>query len=147
MNTFLPYPDFDECAGVLDNRRLNKQIIEAYQIFRANLGVTKGWRNHPATLMWKDCLMLLSIYHQACVREWQRRGRMHSLSGHLMLLGYDIDWTTQYLPTWLGNEKLHASHRSNLLRKDPVWYGKFGWMESNDMEYWWPSHHQEVTCT
>ncbi|AVR53142.1 hypothetical protein MarSH_437 [Marseillevirus Shanghai 1] len=32
VNTFLPYESFEESAKVLDSRRLNKQIIEAYQI-------------------------------------------------------------------------------------------------------------------
>jgi hypothetical protein len=46
-------------------------------------------------------------------------------------------------PPWLGLEIYHASHRSNLLRKDPVWYGKFGWIESPDLPYYWPSHFYE----
>lgn len=33
MQTFLPTPDFLETAKILDNKRLNKQIVEAYQIF------------------------------------------------------------------------------------------------------------------
>lgn len=41
-------------------------------------------------------------------------------------------------PSWLGDPKLHASHRSNLLRKDPIHYGKFGWEEPATMEYVWP---------
>ena len=31
MQTFLPYADFVECARVLDDKRLNKQIVEAEQ--------------------------------------------------------------------------------------------------------------------
>jgi len=42
------------------------------------------------------------------------------------------------LPLWLGNEELHASHRSNLLRKAPLWYGQFGWTEPDDLPYIWP---------
>nr|WNL49651.1 hypothetical protein MarFTMF_135 [Marseillevirus sp.] len=32
VNTFLPFESFEDSARVLDSRRLNKQIIEAYQI-------------------------------------------------------------------------------------------------------------------
>jgi hypothetical protein len=32
MQTFLPYKDFDLSAKALDNKRLNKQILEGYQI-------------------------------------------------------------------------------------------------------------------
>jgi hypothetical protein len=43
------------------------------------------------------------------------------------------------LPHWLGREDFHASHRSNLIRKDPIWYGQFGWTEPNNIEYIWPT--------
>jgi hypothetical protein len=41
-------------------------------------------------------------------------------------------------PPWLGDEAFHASHRSNLLRKNPEWYGQFGWTEPDDLPYVWP---------
>ena len=33
---------------------------------------------------------------------------------------------------------MHASHRSNLLRKDPEHYMQFGWTEPPDLPYVWP---------
>ena len=42
------------------------------------------------------------------------------------------------LPKWMGDETFHASHRSNLLKKDPEFYGKFGWTEATDLDYLWP---------
>ena len=42
------------------------------------------------------------------------------------------------MPRWLGDEKLHASHRSNLLKKDPEYYGRYNWKESDDLPYHWP---------
>jgi len=41
-------------------------------------------------------------------------------------------------PVWLYDEEFHASHRSNLLRKDPEYYGRFGWQELPDLPYLWP---------
>ena len=41
-------------------------------------------------------------------------------------------------PYWFGNEKINASHRSNLLRKNPEFYGKYGWTEPDNLEYIWP---------
>jgi hypothetical protein len=41
-------------------------------------------------------------------------------------------------PDWFGNKEFHASHRSNLLRKDPEFYGKYGWTEPHDLPYIWP---------
>ena len=41
-------------------------------------------------------------------------------------------------PPWFGDERVHASHRSNLLRKDSEFYGQYGWKESSDLPYFWP---------
>ena len=35
--------------------------------------------------------------------------------------------------------RYHSAMRANLLRKDPVWYGKFGWVEDPATPYFWPS--------
>ena len=39
---------------------------------------------------------------------------------------------------WIGDERFHSSHRSNLLRKDPIYYGKYDWKETPDLPYYWP---------
>jgi hypothetical protein len=46
------------------------------------------------------------------------------------------------LPSWVGDEALHLSHRSNLLAKEPDWYRprfaeRFG-AEPDDLPYLWP---------
>lgn len=122
MQTFLPYPDFD--ARVLDYRRLGKQRIEAKQIY---LAITQGggWRNHPAVRMWRGYVVALAHYGVVICREWITRGYRDNLSPFVN-------------PPWLGATEFHASHRSNLLRKDPVWYGQFGWVESPELPYQWP---------
>jgi len=38
MQTFLPYKDYNQCAEILDNKRLNKQILESYQILKVLSG-------------------------------------------------------------------------------------------------------------
>jgi hypothetical protein len=43
------------------------------------------------------------------------------------------------MPFWINDERLFSSHRSNLLRKDQEWYGKFGWKEGPDLPYFWPT--------
>ena len=71
VNTFLPYADFEESAKALDYRRLGKQRVEALQILRANLGMTKGWVNHPAAKMWKGHEITLCKYGIAMCMEWR----------------------------------------------------------------------------
>ena len=76
MQTFLPYQDFDKTASVLDSRRLNKQILECYQILKVlnNPDPKAGWRNHPAVKMWRGHENALFDYTLAMIREADRRG-------------------------------------------------------------------------
>jgi len=49
---------------------------------------------------------------------------------------------TDELPPWLGDEALHRSHRSALLRKDPEYYGRF-FDEPLDLPYVWPASDRQ----
>lgn len=48
-------------------------------------------------------------------------------------------------PWWLGDPGFHAGHRSNLLRKDPDHYSRFGWLEPDDLPYVWSSAEPPVS--
>ena len=143
MQTFLPDPDFVETARILDDARLGKQRVEAYQIIRTLDGVTKGWRNHPAVRMWRGYEPALIAYCLVICDEWDRRGYADTvrvkIEEHLRAAG-----TPVVLPFWIGDGALHASHRSNLLRKDPEFYGRFGWSEPPDLPYVWPVGKSEL---
>ena len=41
-------------------------------------------------------------------------------------------------PSWLGDDRLHKSHRSKLLGKDPEYYGKYFRDVPPDLDYFWP---------
>jgi hypothetical protein len=134
MQTFLPLPDFAASARVLDWRRLGKQRVEAWMLHDLLVNPEsrwQGWRHHPVVRMWRGHEDALAQYFWAVVTEWKRRGYRSVIT--LPEPGGRI-----VLPPWLGDVRLHASHRSNLLRKAPEWYGQFGWIESPDMAYWWP---------
>lgn len=138
MQTFLPYPDFAESARVLDRQRLGKQRIECYQIIRTLTGETSGWNNHPAIKMWKGYCPLLRYYMGYILVEWHQRGYVTSCK--LIREAYP-PYLFSYigrLPQWLGTEAFHASHRSNLLRKNPDHYQQFGWKEPDNLPYVWP---------
>jgi hypothetical protein len=146
MQTFLPYPDFVDSAKCLDNKRLGKQRVECWQILRALKGETKGWINHPATQMWKGYETALKLYAQFICSEWHYvRGFKDTMLQrfHIKLIS-NKERETLVMPPWLGEEKFHASHRSNLLRKDPKWYGQFGWSEPDDLPYVWPTKDLEL---
>lgn len=138
MQTFLPYPSFAQSARCLDYKRLNSQRREARQILKAlhlkELGIKGGWQNHPATLMWSGHRDALALYSNAMNDEWIARG-YNSTMGSLHLVPSTIHVE---LPPWFYDEALHASHRSNLLRKDPDYYSRLGWSEPHDLPYVWP---------
>lgn len=45
MQTFLPFPSFEETASALDYKRLGKQRVETWQLIRALNGESLGWRS------------------------------------------------------------------------------------------------------
>ena len=135
MQTFLPYSSFDLSAQCLDYKRLGKQRVEAKQIHNIVSGArsTGGWLHHPAVLMWMGHVGALALYHDFMIDEWVARGYKNTMP-HLWTGEDDFD-----MPAWLGDERVHESHRSNLLRKDPDHYGKYEWAEADDLPYFWPT--------
>ena len=144
MQTFLPYPEFYKVASVLDRQRLGKQRVEAKLILEILLGRKSSWSRHPAVKMWIGYERALAIYGDQICLEWARRGYVDNLKPFFyrikIWLGHDdpVAW-----PRWLGDEKLHSSHRAALLKKNPAWYGKFEWKESPVIDYYWP---KGATC-
>ncbi len=137
MNTFLPYADFRKSAACLDYKRCGKQRVEASQILKIVAGerTTGGWINHPAVLMWMGYPDALRLYIKCFIEEWINRGYKNNME--IPVVGNEEEVN---MPYWLGDERLHASHRSNLLRKDSEYYGQFGWIEKPWLEYYWPSN-------
>lgn len=104
--------------------------------------------NHPAKLMWEDYPFALVAYGLAICHEFKSRGyrdnTYNRLEAFVSFSSIEIypeqSWMETNCPTllppWLGDERLHASHRSNLKRKDSVYYGK--WTEPTSLDYFWP---------
>lgn len=134
MQTFLPYPDLQQSVRVLDYRRLGKQRVETFQVLNILLGrtLTKGWRNHPVTLMWQGYEPALQLYQNYTIKEWIDRGYKNTMQYEEIVCDAII------MPPWFGLEELHRSHRSNLLRKDYEYYSQF-FDEPSDLEYYWPA--------
>jgi|TARA_R110000765_G_scaffold411447_1_gene510572 hypothetical protein len=133
MQTFLPYKDFKKSFKCLDYRRLGKQRVESYQILNVLLErtSTKGWRNHPATKMWRGYENALKLYMNLCIDEWVARGYVNNMKREVIL------GEVKY-PSWLGNNKFHVSHKSNLVRKFPEHYRKYFPNVGADLPYAWP---------
>jgi hypothetical protein len=141
MQTFLPYASFVLSAEVLDVTRLGKQRVETFQLLRANTIPDYGWRHHPAAKMWRGHLPALVAYGLAMIDAWTATGRADTVREKILAFAPEVDGLPQDdldLPSWVGDEAFHLSHRSNLVRKDPEFYRpRFGDIP-DDLPYIWP---------
>jgi hypothetical protein len=145
MQTFLPVADFAETAQLLDSPRLGKQRVETLQVLRALELPDYGWANHPVVSMWRGHTAGLVVYGLAMVRAWRYRGFADSTEALIAEFAPDAAAMTQpeaaaagLLPSWVGDEALHLSHRSNLLAKDPEFYRPRFPGDPADLPYIWP---------
>jgi hypothetical protein len=145
MQTFVPYADFAASAAVLDDKRLGKQRVETLQILRALVFPSyRGWKNHPATRMWRGFTAALVAYGTAVCDEWERRGRVDAVRAALVAFSGGVRpdvaalRAAGALPPWLGLEPLHVSHRSALVRKEPEHYRTYFPDVPDDLPYVWP---------
>ena len=157
VQTFLPYPDFAATAAALDPRRLGKQRVEALQILRGLTVPGYGWRHHPAVKMWAGYEEALVRYGLEICRMWSARGHADTCATSLTtelqgrcgvspVRGQPELAATRDLPPWLGDPRLHLSHRTALLRKDPGHYGPRFAPVPEDLPYVWPSSDRPPTC-
>jgi hypothetical protein len=131
VNTFVTSDDLRECARSLDYRRLGKQRVEAYQIWRCLQGLTKGWRNHPAVKAWEGHRCALAMYTNVMIDEWIARGYNNTMQKlpHCK---------NPRFPSWWGWEPMIKSHQASLNRKDSKFYS-YEVGDYKDHGYIWPS--------
>lgn len=116
--TFVTHSSLTMCAHVLDNARLGKQRVEAYQILRTLRGHSHGWKNHPAVKMWRGYESALGLYMNAMIDEWVARGFRNTMQKEEFIQGTP----PPKFPWWFTWEPLQMSHRASLIRKMPSWY-------------------------
>jgi hypothetical protein len=145
MQTFLPYPSFLASAHALDRQRLGKQRVETLQILRALELPDYGWQNHPVVRMWRGRTPALVRYGLDCVRVWAARGHGDSTAEQIAEFAPWVRELTQddlrrqsLLPSWLGDERLHRSHRSQLIGKAPELYRSLFPETPEGLDYFWP---------
>ena len=140
MKTLLPYSSFSLSASVLTDEHLANQRIETMTIMNALRGAG-GWTNHPGVHMWAHYEDALLMYQEAVIYEWtQVRGYTDTCWGKtVVIFGEGLFSVNVLSPWWLGNEDLHMSHQSNLLRQFPEHYSQYFPDVSPDMPYYWPT--------
>lgn len=126
-----------------------------------------GWRFHPAYKMWKAYPFALITYFNVALLIAESKG-IHFDPRKISPILDPLDWqiflptyrpnesdklkALQHLstklfleerkillPRWLGHHKVHITHMSNLLRKEPQFYTRmFGIQIPTNLEYLWP---------
>ena len=150
MQTFLTSTSTNHAFAVtakqLDNKRLNKQALEAWQIMMTNLKLDpqgnhrepRGWVNHPAAKMWRGCEVVLGQYIEWMCAEWVDRGFKTTIgqkAADTLRTAIDRGVVSPgiVLPAWLVDAERFAvvasTHRVALLSKNYEWYSQFGWAE------------------
>lgn len=157
MQTFLPSADYEYTAHILDSKRLNKQILEGYQILKILSGASESgaWRNHPAVLMWTNAEHELKSYIDQMVYEANFRGiKTDKNVSNLKELEhmYSANWGNE-TPVWQKEEHVYRvtnSHKANLYRKDPFYYAEFRLNTAQPCcdrcLYYWPTHVEKLTA-
>ncbi|MGV0792379.1 MSMEG_6728 family protein [Mycolicibacterium sp. XJ1819] len=154
MQTFLPYVGFEQSARVLDSRRLGKQRVETIQVLRALTVPGYGWRHHPAAAMWAGYEEALVRYGLDICAVWCETGRADTCATTLvsdLVRGTGISSPRRQadlvaageVPPWLGDEAMHRSHRSALLRKDAAHYRPHFPDVPDDLPYVWPTSDRQ----
>jgi len=135
MQTFLPYPSFQKSAQVLDRQRLGKQRVEAWQLYLSLTDPDYGWKNHPASKMWKGYELSLLTYGFDICNEWISRGYKDTLRPRFLS---KMELHPYSCPLWFYDERFHLSHQSNLIRKLPDHYGPLFPGVPDNLPYYWP---------
>ena len=156
MQTFLPSKSFATSASMLDSKRLNKQVLEGYQILKvlSSDDPFAGWRNHPAVKMWRGAESVLHTYVMSMVAEAKQRGIKTDKNEENIsnLVSINGSWWGKEFPQWYQNSAIMklvtTTHRANLYKKDPEFYNTFAYaVNSKDnmpccdgCKYFWVTH-------
>ena len=93
--------------------------------------------------MWKGYEEALLYYGICTCKEWIKRGYKDTMlerfekEADRLIEDEDMEIYMYNKPLWLGKRAFHASHRSNLLRKNKEWYSQFNWKEKDNLPYIW----------
>ena len=152
MQVFIPHGLTRDSMACLDSKRLGKQRVECLQILNALQGKSKGWRHHPATLMFYGAEEALRIMGDWAIAEWIRRGYVNNMKpfGSNPVGIWEVV-PKEYWPEWYHDinmtETVTESHKLNLLRKDYSYYYKqfcmypdqvYSKQDIENAQYVWP---------
>jgi hypothetical protein len=164
VNTFITSNSLEECAKNLDYRRLGKQRVECLEIINSIENPTKGWKNHPVSIMWKDHVDALKLYCNYMINEWIVRKFSNNMVYYFFgeeifdvnCIFFDIKTKkyekvpknskyTIFFPKWFKWKEFQLSHQASLLRKDYNFYIKKFELNEDFLNsgYIWPGKYPD----
>lgn len=146
MNTLVPLSDVNACAEVLEERHLNRLRSDIVQVLKGCCEPApepgSEVKEHPAIKMWRGNEPFLIKFGTAVCIEWQSRGNSDATLKKILGFKSDFEESSREQPEWWGNEEVHDSHKSYLLRLKPSHYRRF-WPElSDELPMIWPRSPQ-----
>jgi hypothetical protein len=121
MQVFITSKSYEQSAKQLDIRRLNKQIIECNQIYKAIVGDSAGWKNHCVTRLWTSYANELMYFAGCCYTELKNKG-------YNPCMPLVTSFSKKITPTpFMTLNWWTSAMQSHLLAKDFAYYSKFGW--------------------
>ncbi len=137
MQTFLPYPSFEESANVLDKKRCWKQVVETAQIISIltdHVPQSRTWFNHPAVQMWVGYTSALKYYFNCFLEVCLLK---HKINTKYEM--FDIPEKIKF-PWWIKRKKFYRAMRARLIEKDEAFYLPLFPHDKgfNDGRYLWP---------
>lgn len=122
-------------------KRLGKQRVEVLQLLNSitkikNNEPYKGWSNHPCRKMWHNYSNALVVYGQTICKEWLSRGYKDTCYDKITAFFNPNEETV--IPSFVGDESFHKSHRSMLIQKKPDFYRSLFPDTPDNLEYIWP---------
>lgn len=153
MQTFLNEYSYKRCARALDNKRLNKQLLEVSGIFTILTLDNNPYKRHPAVRQWEGSEHSLYLYALDIAKELERRGIQFENNLIAINRKYRQNFSKspriKYPPWWyLYKERIVTTHRAKLYIKDPIFYAKYkkyvlpaqSMLCCSRCNYFWPSH-------
>jgi len=133
--TFVPYPDLALSLGILVKEHVAKQREDAWKLYNTLKTKKKGWDQLKICRMWEGYLPCLAWYynvaHANCNRRMVPVGSHKPIDTSAMIINF---------PSWFGNQKLHQSHRSNLValydEYETLWFGAA--RTPKNLPFYWP---------
>lgn len=138
MQVFVPFLNPFKCAGVLDSRRFNKQIIECRQILKAIRGESTAWANHPCVLMYREHEEWLQLYLNTfeCYKAYKNTP-VSDRDEALLYLSLAEEWGKKAVSVTprIFCTPFFQQHRKRLYTKDPKYY--VGWHDLGTSDENW----------